>query len=491
MDERDLLPFESNEPYHYGYDKPVTDWLIRVERRRNIYDRLKQLGKLAVLGLTSILTGYEDGQVAPLAEETNSKSVFKQSYMFKQNSRSVNKAILALETEHYERAQEAYQSFMIAVTLSIRELNDRATLECFNTLKLWVYRHMTSPGHVDQVCNYLKWLLKACQMLFLGKEIPLPESWFPTINGLYHPFQTGELAFLQEFFEARKLTRRLTVPEISIVVQLANGIRAMPYPSKRQMQESITKTLGILSNPERIDIAVREQYKIALSQIKLRLGPATERRTHVSLTSSACLENPQSKGGKATYKVLKMKAYLAKPAKKEVIKPLEGLRDHLGDPVFLPGISDFIKEGHEILDLCYLHPDDAVKYLDKVDISKERVPYDYGRCILLVSSIQLNEDKLGTYLGIIENPLKIPLFKGKTKFIPNVETMKVKASLVQEKGMKSRVVTTTHEAKAQIEQAFSNMVREYLSKDPFHRVGFDEADKLWETLKAYQRAQTE
>lgn len=481
--EEDLLPFTEDEKYQYRYEKPVADWLYRLERRRNKYDRLKQLGRFALLGQTSILTGYEDGRVDPLTEESNAKTVFKRSYMFRANKKSTNKAIMALSTDDYKRCEEAFKSFMLTVSLAVEELDDHPTMSCFMALKLWTYRHMAQ--NPDQVCEYFKWLLKACQILFLGKEIPSPESWFPNLKGCYHPFQTNKLAFIGELFEAKKLNRRLTVDETMIVVQLCNGIRSMPYPSKRQVNQSILKTVEILQEPIKIKAETRQAYKEALVQTGLRLGKPDSRKSHISLTSSACIENAQSKGGKATYMVLQAKRLLQKPAKVEEIRPLEGLKDHLGYTVFHTGISDFIREGTDMIDICYLHPDDAQKYLDKIDITKERVPYDYGRCILLTTSYLLGKE--GEFLERVSNPLDLPLFRGKTKFKPNLTSIPTRASLVLEKGMKARVITTTSAAKAQIEQAFSNMVREYLGKDPFHRIGFEEPDKLWSTLKLYQK----
>jgi hypothetical protein len=484
--EDEHLPFVNDTPWIQG-EKPVVNWMLRVERRRNQYDRLKQLGKLSVLGLTSILTGYEDGFIRPLEEETNAKSVFKNSYMFHHNKRETNRAILALSSASYSRAEEAFQSFMLTVCLASKEQDFHPTLDCFNHLKLWVYRHMTSDGAVDQICSYFKWLIKACQMLFLGKLIPEPESWFPRINGLYHPFQFAELAFLVEFFEARRITRRLTVDEARLLVQLCNGVRALPYPSKGQMQESVTGTLTLLSQKKVIDPHNMDRYRQGLKQIALRLGKPTETGSHISLTTSACLETPQSKGGKAAYMVGKAKECLCQALAPEELQELENLRDHLGFIPFERGISKYLRPGIELHDVAYLPTDKAEEYLSNIDIFKERVPYDYGKSILLITSKQLVEDGLGHFIGQVENRLKIPLFRSKTKFVPQVSSIKTRASLVQEKGMKTRLVTTTNSAKAQIEQLFSHMVRGYLAKDPFHQVGFDEPDKLWQTLKRFEK----
>jgi hypothetical protein len=251
------------------------------------------------------------------------------------------------------------------------------------------------------------------------------------------------------------------------------------------VQESLDKTIQILSNPKRISAENITRYRASLQQVKLRLGRPLSTKTHLSLTTSACLENPQSEGGKASYLVKECKKLLCKDALG--VEAVEGLYDHLGFKVFYEGISSFYKLGIELHDLAYLPVEEAQAYLEGLDLSKERVPFDYAKSILLTASKLLEESKIGHFLDRRANPLGIPLFRSKTKFIVDVKAIDTKASIVLEKGGKTRLVTTTLAAKALIEQLMAHMVREYLSNDPLHRVGFDEPDKLWTVLKQYAK----
>lgn len=477
--------FEVSDFYIPG-PKSTVNWQLRVEKRRNIYDRLKGVGKLSLLGLTSMLTGYENRRIDPLVEESNFRTVFKNSYMYRNNKRITNRNMLKLPTQEYKRAEEAFQSFMLSVCLAVKEQDDHPTLLQFNKLKLWVYSHSANGG-VDQVCTYFKWLAKATQMLFLGRTVPEPESWFPVIDGTFHPYLSGDFKFLGEFFEKRFVDRRLSIAEAEIVVQLCNGVRSLPYPSHRQMQDSLNATFKVLTEPVVLKDEDLEKYRLGLKQIRLRLGEANRRDSHISLTSSGCIESPQASGGKAAFLVKKAKDLLCKLWDPNTVKGIEGLKDHLGFVVFEPGISSFHKEGIMLHDIAYLPLEKAEQHINAIDITKERVPFDYGKAMLLTTSRQLIDDGIGDYEGRLDNVYNIPLFHFKTKFKMKVGSIPTRASLVQEKGMKTRMVTTTHASKAQIEQLFGHMVRDYLSRDPFHQLGFDEPDKLWSTLKAYKK----
>jgi hypothetical protein len=433
--------------------------------------------------MTSILTGLEEGIVYPLSEDSNAKLVYRKSYMYRMHNKATNDAVRNLSTHDYNRAEEAYQAFIMTVSLSVKDQEDPALLQTANELKKWVYRSMSSTAKVDQICQYFKWIFKGCQALYLGREIPEPESFFPKFNGKIHPFDGKDLEFLAELFTQKVVRRDLLHSEVQILVQLCNGVRALPYPSKLMVQKSITDVISILEKPKKLAPETVHKYRQGLKQMSLRLGKPTENKSKISLTTSASLESNKEENGKAAYQVLSVKAALGSRVRDLDPKAI-GLVDHLGFQVFYKDTIRIADPNLHLYDVAYLPPDEAESYFN--DLPEERPPYDFGKAVLLVSSQDLTE--IGEFQDMVKTNHKIPLFKGRTKFKPNVEAIKVKASIVQEKGLKSRIITTTYTGKAQIEQLMANLLREYLSKDPFHRVGFDEPDKLWEALKAYEKS---
>lgn len=467
-------------------------WENRRLRRRNIYDRLKAVGKLSLLGLTSILTGLElddiEGWVVkPLVEETNWKVVFRTSYMYRTNAVNVNRAVAALTTSSYKRAEEAFRSFSANLCISVEDEGDLKLVQNVNELKRWCYRSMTTDAGVDRVCSYLKWLTKSCQAIFLEGYALERESWFPSINGKNHPYEGTKLAFVGQLLDGMRISlSSLEREQVESLVQLANGVRALPYPSLAQSQEAIDKVVDILSKKPRVEETHVGLYKASLALVGARIGSSEPCDTHVSLTTSACLEETQADGGKGAALISALKELLDRVPEKEALAGLEDLRDHIGAVVFHRGISAFAGPNVKLYNLAYLKPDKAEEYLD--GMREGEPPYDFGMCLMLTASWLLGGPAgLGQFDDRIPNRYDIPLFLGRTKLRLTSGPVPTRASVVLERGLKTRLVTSMPAAKALVEQAMGHIVRAYLSRDKFLRIGFEESDKLWEVLKEYHK----
>jgi len=120
------------------------------------------------------------------------------------------------------------------------------------------------------------------------------------------------------------------------------------------------------------------------------------------------------------------------------------------------------------------------------DIDKERkVPKYLGNILNLTASMLIRE--YGDYSPKPQFLHGIMFFdadnvKFKLKRIPSV-----RADVSTEAGMKARLITAASAAFAHLSQLPANHMRDWLSQDPFHRVGFEESDKLWEVLKTYRK----
>jgi hypothetical protein len=141
--------------------------------------------------------------------------------------------------------------------------------------------------------------------------------------------------------------------------------------------------------------------------------------------------------------------------------------------------------------LLYVEPDEISDLLQKtkylVATQGVSVPDKLGDVINLASTGLVME--LGGYdpppmihhgVPVWDKPLTI-------KFEPNVDKIPVRAGLSVEAGLKTRLTTACPAAFVQLSQLVSNRLRDHFSHDPFVRVGFEESDKLWEVLKAYDK----
>jgi len=492
---KEVIPY-----FHKSNGKEEAEWRLRVFQRRNTYDRLKQEGRLALLGLSSILIGLDsEGDIPRLEELSNARQVFESSTMFRTHSYKTNRRVASIPTREYQRAEEGFQCFMGVVILSIEDLENPRVLEDFFELKKWIYRHMGGgSAQVDQILVYLKWLTKVCQSLFLRTELPSAESFFPRIKGELTPFNSGGFAFIGDLLKRGGRDRPLTKDEAYCLAQLAAGTRALPYPSKHLVSKQVVETCRLITDKKPLSNEAKRSHRGGVKQIVERLHEPDDFQTHISLSGSACDELPRSEGGKAAWLVANAKKFCEVDVSPRILEELQGLKDVFGHEILNPATAAQVAQKAidpenlldiKVGDILYLDPGEATIYLESLDVSeRDRLPKDLAKVLLLEASKEVL--KFGTYnKKIRKNSLGLPLFEvvEGLEFEPSIQALPVTASLSIESSMKSRLVTAAPAGVTEIGQTINNFMRSYLSKDPFLRIGFDEPDKLWETLKVYEK----
>jgi hypothetical protein len=187
------------------------------------------------------------------------------------------------------------------------------------------------------------------------------------------------------------------------------------------------------------------------------------------------------------------------------LKDFEGKIDCFGKEVFAKDLSMWIadelpkspywssrKREITLGDVMYLSLDtlmDDKRGLGRNLTFEKRVPPKLGEILTNVSTYDLL--KYGGYnvpsTNIGSCLIFSPEHKGVIKFIPSVDSLPVRAGVSIEAGMKSRLTTAAPAAFNTIGQLVGHRLRNLFSHDPFIRIGFEEADKLWEVLKAYSK----
>lgn len=478
--------FDYERQYITG-PKDVTSWILRVTHRRDVYERLKGTDSLTHLSLSSILCGMEkDGTIQNLEEDSRSRRVHESSYMNRVTTKYVLRRVRKAPTAVYQRVEEAYRSYMLTVCMAVKEGDYRKTVEPFNDLKIWCYKQIGTDASADRVTVYLKWLCKLCQTMLAGNQLDSGESWFPKFfeEKVPIPFD-GELRFLRDIYREGKMTRALTIREFDTLAQMGNGTRALPYASHAQAKESIQKTIDVIATSKRISESDREAYRQGLRMTKERLGKV-EFKTHVSLSNSGCLEFSRADGGKQAYLISQVKLLNVPIAEcKQYVGKIDHLRSVLIDPV----VYDYFltkRPETSALQVFFLEQENMFSHLERVkEQGNGAPPFDFGRCILLACSVSLRQH--GSFNEIDLND-RIPYFEPdvKPKFKYDGKPIPTKGSTVTEAAMKTRLITTTWAAKAQLEQSLNHVLRQWFSTDPFLRIGFEEPDKLYNLLRSYR-----
>jgi hypothetical protein len=139
-------------------------------------------------------------------------------------------------------------------------------------------------------------------------------------------------------------------------------------------------------------------------------------------------------------------------------------------------------------EILYIPVGELREHLDDCLQLEFNVPLELAHILNNVASLDIT--RVGTYNSKFENRYGLlsfdKKFKGKIKFILT-KTLTVKADVSIESALKTRLVTSCMASFAHLSQIPSNTLRDYFSQDPFLRVGFEEADKLWDVLKAYKK----
>jgi len=432
---------------------------------------------------SSILTGVEDGEVIRLVESTNSKVVFRESAMAKSQTREVNARIAALETGDYKRLQSAVKDYGNILCLSIGDLNDPIMLENFWQLKRWCYRHGSS--NVDQVCTYLKYLTKMPQAIFLCCELPEVESYFPSFGKYRHPYVYGELEFISLYDHRR--VEPMELKQYEVLAQLAAGTRAGPYPSLDDIIISVDKTINLVVKRKVIEPSALDAHRRALESFQYLVGTVADTSTHISLSKSGAYEISRENGGRGGYLVSLAKELCSCDVRSSLDLIL-GLKDAFGKTVLDPLVYESARNRDGPLtfgEVAYLSIQEWAVNNALELAGPDKVPQHLAEIILLVSSRELMQ--YGEYYRTECLFQGCPLFVEPTEYQPTVDSLPLTMSVSLEAPRKTRMPSGAVSAYTEVGQVFNNILRTHLSKDQTLRIGFDEADKLWETLKEYRK----
>jgi hypothetical protein len=359
---------------------------------------------------------------------------------------------------------------------------------------------VTNDDSAKRVLDYVKWIIKTCQVLLLAGTLTMPEPYFPQFDmegwGKTNlPFMGPELGFINHLYFDKLMMMNgeegvrknpLNCREFDTLAQLCLGSRAQPYPNHTDKCESVEKVIGILKTPKVIPEEALERYKDGLNKFRRLLPLQPDLQTHFSLSNSGCIELPREHGGKSAKLVYETKRTLDSLTLLGEGERLIGKRDHLGNTLIESAVYLHYRSKNTDIPLklaLYRPSNELVVKAEEVEAD---MPFRYEKCILLICSKLLRE--VGTF-NEEDREYHFPIFplSTKPKFTPGISAIPTKVSLVEEAGRKTRLVTTTLVAKAQLEQSLNHVLRAWLSKDPFLQIGFEEPHKLYELLKRYRR----
>lgn len=494
----DVIPFNAikqrgRSPLIRARNDAAAKFRIRVNVRRDIFTKMEQVGAIAALGCTSLLVyGESPYEIRPLESYSYWKETMKNSAMYKAlPSTHARGVLLRSERREYERLQAALCSLAQMICLATPDINDPELVRCYARLKLWAVTNGLAKSQQDHVIMALKWLGKACQAVFLRSEVPPQgERPIPIEDGVLLPFG-GPLKFISDLIlGARDRGYGLDLEEGRALAQLASLTRALPFPSKEQSKEAVEETVRTFSQERSISKSALRSHKTALL-IWARSLRVTNRKTHMSLSNSGALESTRDSGGRAGHLVRLAKALDIK-ATPEVLSKLVNKHDCYGKVVLTPFAAKLAylqsNEGIQVNLVHYLFTEDGdiIPQIDDVVNKELTVPKQLGLILSCVAAGELL--KFGSYNEPSEVVLNLLVFEnGGLKKFKLEKTIPVKASLSIEAGMKTRLVTAAPAGITQIGQLLGNFVRPIFAQDPFMRVGFNESEKLWEVLKAYER----
>jgi hypothetical protein len=488
-------------PFYSKGGNPAAEWRLRVKRQQAIDNELSNLGSLALLCAGGLLTISRKGIVHKVSRFTHWKETMFESPLYQYLSADAKLGMVKIEFEDYNRLELGIQSFGQMICLSVSNLEDVELIEAFSQLKLWcVTKAVSQKGkkacvaNTDKVLEYLKWLAKACQSVFLKSEIPEePEDHPARLKGQVCPL-VGELKFASDLIISgirRKLP--LSQKQARSLAQIANTNRALPYPSTEQSRSAITRTVETFTSSMTPTKESIKSYRLGLNVQKNRLDKPSSSRTHMSLVNKGTVESSRSQGGRSAFLVAHTRLATNAPLKKEhenLRNRFDQYGNNLIDPVswqlamVLIQKKDY-KRKPTLGDILFIKPEELEEQWDYSLNGDHPVPKK------LAELLNLTAAKLILEIGEYDFPHSIDhgLINFSTRVVKfNLHSpIKVKADLSIEAGMKTRLITSGLAAFVHLSQAPSNFMRSYLSSDPFCRVGFEESEKLWEVLKQYQK----
>ena len=470
----------------------AAEWRLRVTRQRTIDDRLSSIGKLALLGGGSLLVTLQGNHVEKLQRTSNWRETLHGSPMWKQLNVVKRGQLTGAKYENYTRIESSIQSLAQMMCLAVKNVNDSELVKGFNEFKVACVKHaFASDRTTDEVIEHIKTLGKIAQACLLGTKIePLTGCRFCPMDeqGSLLPFK-GEFQLISEIYNSGRRTGTLSYRQAFMLAQVGQLPRSLPYPSTDQVKASLKETFRIIqtqivSNPEALT-----SYRKGLQAVKTSIPRPKTDKSHVSLLGSGARENSRSQGGRAGYLVRCTRHYGNKILD-ESYRPLVGKRDQFAKVILKPETWAYLESigfGNIMLPIAnamYLELHEAPQVLK--DYREGRlVPKHLGDLINLTASMLIRE--LGEYSELPSFHNGIMYFNSASVKFICAEIPTVRADVSIESGLKARLTTSGMAAFAHLSQLPANFMRSWLSKDPFHRVGFEESDKLWEVLKTYRK----
>lgn len=476
-------------------------WRIRSNVRSSTYIKLNEHGSLAVTSAGSLLNYSETAGVKNFTSYSRWKPTLESSNMFKAIRGERQRGIFRnCKRKEYKRMESALKSLGQMICLSVEDLEDKELLVGWAHLKRWAVEEGMGPNQ-DRIIESLKWLAKTCQAIFLEGDIPEQVEFYniPIEGESLLPF-CGQLQFISDLYFGKRLrSTGFKYMEAKAISQVGNYARAAPYPSEAQIVTSVKKTMLSLTDvcaPPN-SRALRRHSK-ATMELLSRCKRNYSTTTHMSLSNSGSYDNPKSKDGKSGLLVKNAKVPSDAAVDLRLLDSLVGRVDCLGVEILKPitlllAKQQLVKDPDlEFLmgDVMYTEPLALARALKRRNESKNDAPLQLAWVILNTSSLMMLE-----YGHYDNNPQVIagmltfdPKYKGViSRFRMGQNFIPVRGSISIEAGLKSRLVTSAPAAVTQIGQLVGNYVRKTLSSDPFMRIGFEEADKLWSLLKTYGR----
>jgi hypothetical protein len=469
-------------------------WRKRVQRQTAIDNELTKLGPLALLCSGGLLVAWRDNEVQRVKRQSRWRPTLIESPIFDQLDRYGKAHILRAEYEPYVRLELAINAIGQMICLSTTDLTDRELIAGFSDFKVWCINHaFKDEQSLDDVIQYIKWLAKAAQSVFLKAKVPdEPELRPVRQNGKIIPF-VGKLSFVSSLIQSGRRREELTSLKARALAQIASTNRALPYPSTTQIRKSIKDTVEAFTSTKSVSQNALNVHRIGLDAIRHSIGETAGKRTHSSLVNKGTVECSRANGGRSAFLVAAARSATDLPLVEEM-EVLVGRRDQFGNVLIDPTTWQLAwmllanrqyNINPRLGDILYLQPEEISDQWDYALNKGKRVPLHLAQILNNIAS------KLVLSIGEYDKPHKI--ICGLLTFSKKLEpirfkigkTIPTKADVSIESGLKARLTTSQMAAVAHLAQLPSNTMRAYLSKDPFCRVGFEESEKLWEVLKQY------
>lgn len=474
----------------------AAEWRLRCKRHTAINNELQKLGVLAQLLCGSMLVTYDNG-LNQLERFSRWRETLEESPMMREMNPVQRSQLYGAKTKNWTRLELSFHALGNCLCLAAKDLNDPSILHSANILKVsLIKRSFASDRTLDESIDYIKWLGKSCQYVFLRAQVPQFEAFDPILDhqGNIAPF-AGELSYISDLIKsgARRKTS-LSFEHARKLAQIGNTPRALPYPSFDQTKVDVQRTIDTFRSEFRPKTEAVIRYRAGLDTFLDRFGKANRDQNHVSISTSSKYENARSTGGGSLLLIALTRQYTDQILTEEILTDLTGRYSQFGQLLIDPSTAELArpylqpKEGYfppTVGDILFLEVQEITKVWTNTLKLEKRTPPKLGQILTLTASAMILE--VGHYDPPCELRHKVLTFgTTSTEFIPVVDKLPVRAGISIEAGLKSRITTAGLTAFAHLSQLTANYMRDYLSKDPFHRVGFQESDKLWEVLKTYK-----